>query len=158
MGYGYSYKCECGNEFSLNLGMGFFPDFDGVDTKAREGVYGTEIKELLNGNDNLFIEGENKVFICKCGNWKEEKDLTIYENVYLEMDQKKIDEIKDEQLREEMIESLNEPCEQRIYRRYATVCEKCKSEMEALSEENVEALPCPKCGRKNKPAGSYLWD
>lgn len=158
MGYGYSYKCRCGNEYYINFGHGFLIDFEDTSAKAREGIYGAELQQLLNDNDRLFIKDDEKVFICKCGNWKKEKDLTVYEHVYYMIDPKDLDEIKDEKLKEKIIDRVNKPYGERIYKRYAPICAKCKNEMEALSEDEVEILACPKCGRKNKIAEKFLWD
>ena len=71
MGDGFKFKCtECGKEYWVSWGIGFnFPrDYIKCLLAVKKGKYGSEWKELYLNNQNVAVNADTHVYLCrKCG-------------------------------------------------------------------------------------------
>ncbi|MCR5847256.1 MAG: hypothetical protein K6G75_03985 [Lachnospiraceae bacterium] len=158
MGWGYGFKCsKCKREYSYGVGVGFmFPEvYENLMKEVKKGKYGEEWKDLALKTKHVAIDAEEYLYCCsKCGNWKTEEGLSLYEPKDIEqlkkyeqqgkgrwavgLDFKDASYVTTEDLREYY----------KILKKYIHRCEKCGTRMHRANMEESLNLKCPKCGGK----------
>ncbi len=150
MGYGFTYKCKCGHEYSVSSGIGYMYPLTCKEEleKIENGEYGEDWKQAaIDCGPNLKIGIENKVFMCSdCNTWEELSEITLY---------KPINNISKDNAQYFM--SGDEGY--KAYKRTVYNCPQCGKKMKTLSEEDLNVLPCPICGEFNeRETDLIMWD
>ncbi len=82
MGQGFVVSCsKCGYRLEANLGAGFMYPQEIKETiqKMESGAYGERAREFFRENPDGTVECCRVLFRCDhCGNYKADKDLTLY--------------------------------------------------------------------------------
>ena len=163
MGYGYSFTCEnCGERYEVDVGVGvLYPSkYEEEYAKVASGACGAERKELLNSNPYAAIDAESVVYICdKCSHWVQEVDYTVYVP-------KDVGQLKEAIIWQEFEKESDygvtcngySKALYRVLKRYYRKCDQCGQRMRKASREELNHLPCPKCGTYNEADGAILWD
>lgn len=162
MGYEYTYTCKkCGHEYfaSFGVGMLYSKKYAEVVQAARDGKYGEEWKVLMNSCKDMAIDASLDAYICKCGSWKNEENLSIYAPIAIE-------NIDNEQLNFSASQDMEEiPCVwdlnegYQLIKEYIHKCDKCGMTMHRIDDSEAPALPCPMCGTVNSCYPCLiLWD
>ena len=165
MGSGMNFRCKsCGYKYSAWYGIGMmFPTvYSKVLKKVKNGKYGKELREKALNTPFVAVDAEKHVYKCsKCGAWKCEEGLALYEP-------NDIEKFKAIRIGDKTVGELGEgPCvfgpyfdDYHIVKQYVHKCDKCGSSMQKASEEEIENLPCPKCGGEPEEdfSGIILWD
>lgn len=157
MGSGFEFKCcNCGNEYYVNLGIGFlYPRvYKETVEKIEDGEYGPDLKETFESVKYAAIDASKVLFKCPdCGNWEVDIDLSIYapndvETVKaLKFGEKTVQELGG--IPYAMSHMLEEDFH--LLKEYKHSCKKCGAEMLKFDEsKNCSILPCPKCGKENE--------
>ena len=152
MGSGMEYRCRsCGNTYYACFGIGmFFPEeYAKVLKKIKKGKYGKELQEIALNTPHVAVDAETYLYECrKCGNWRIEEGLSLYEPDDFEL-------LKDIEFGQKTVRQLGEmPYVMwsdirkyyHIVKRYVHKCDKCGSRMHKLTVDEIDSLPCPKCG------------
>ncbi len=137
MGEGYGFQCtNCGKYYEANVGRGM--DYERLYESAlldiRSEKYGKKLKAAYEQYENkVTIDPELVVYICpKCGNWKNQRDFTLYEQG-----------------------------SGKILRKYERKCGKCNEKMRKASTKELMKLSCPKCHCAPDavfPTNLIMWD
>lgn len=163
MGYGEMFKCsKCGNEYDVCLGIGFLhPDVCREELKKiKKGKYGEDWKKLALSEEYTVVDTENFVYICgKCGHWVNENAVSLYAPKDAAKLKKKKYGIKTVEEWGE-VPYIMDPKDFRLLKRKVHKCSKCGELMHKATPEEIDNLPCPKCGgEKMKDYGnSFYWD
>ncbi len=158
MGKGYDYKCKkCGHEYWGHQGATkmYSEVYREKFAEIAAGAYGTELKELIDNTDNVFIDAREVLYICSsCNRWELGTDVTLY-----------MANDPDSILKEYEIKTAADwglvPYRTKDYHvlnRHYHKCKKCGRRMHKASEEEEQNLSCPKCGEPNQPNGFFIWD
>jgi hypothetical protein len=161
MGYGYRYKCEfCGKEYGISTGTGFlFPqEYKRILKDVAKGKYGKQMKECYEKTPYIAVDAENKNYEGEdSGHWDGHPVLDLYEP-------KDIGKLLKKEFGGKTIEELEEvpyvmPNElktsYKLILKQEHRCPKCKG---LMKKRNIRNVCCPKCGKKNSPLNSVLWD
>lgn len=169
MGQGFIYKCsKCELETMVTLGVGMlFPDvYQDVLEDAKAGKYGSEWKELANKSEFVAVDATQKFYLCpRCGNWKVDYDLSLYEP----FDE---DHIRSKQYGIKTVAEWGDvpyASPQDLSNDYSEIahyvhkCDKCDSAMLEVKEKQFDhlqeiKLKCPQCGELNEINNMILWD
>ena len=162
MGTGHAITCKkCGTEYSIMTGIGFmFPTVykETVD-KIRSGEFGEELKELFLNDNGLAVDCEEDLFVCKCGHWKTEINLDVYEPLNEDIRKRYTNDLGNMfAMRYELKHDFKQ------VRHQKHICDKCGKEMKQIkypdSYVRRYGLSCPECGEKNTadPRGMIFWD
>ena len=71
-------KCKHINHFNFGIGMAFPMVYEKAIKEARIGDFGEEWKQYTQ-NPHIAIDAGYKLYLCECGAWKMDKDLSLYE-------------------------------------------------------------------------------
>lgn len=159
MGYGFEFTCkECGRKYKAILGVGMtYPHvLEEIKQKMRDGKYGAKARDLINSEPYAVVDGDRKLYVCKCGRWSVKEALDIYIP-------KDVEKVKKLSFGEQTAGDLGyvpfvSDYELKEYFQLALprkhVCGKCRKEMRAIKDPEGKimrtGLPCPRCGAKNK--------
>ncbi len=155
MGEMINFVCgKCGEEYSVFYGNGFrfYKEYEDTVLALEKGEYGSEWKELFLNNKYVAIDAESYVYFCKkCGNWQEERGLSLYiprNKEIISKEYNKYSAIMNSELRRNY----------RILKRRIHKCSKCGKIMHKANFEEFQNLKCPKCGGKPSIAEFGYWD
>ena len=164
MGKGYAYRCKkCRNKYSVHLGVGMrYPSvYQEKLAEIARGVYGTELKDLINSTDYVAIDASRVIYICSsCNKWELGTDVTLYAPNDPESISKKQYGIKtvEEWGYVPYVLDWELKRDYHVLKRYYHKCEKCGQFMHKASSEEEQNLQCPECGEPNKAKNIIMWD
>ena len=159
MGTGYGFICtRCKKKYRVSFGSGFCPElgYEEAIKDIRLGKYGGDWKVLYEYIPNLVMDPDYTVYICECGHWENEMDVTLYApnnpvDIQMRID-KECEKYGDEgkHFYEAWLSAEERNEQYHILREYNRICPKCRSIMKKISYEEVEWLSCPECGEINR--------
>ena len=126
--------------------------------------YGEEWRVLYEFIPNIVFDPDRTVFMCKCGHWENEVDVTLYEpnnpiETQIRIDDKCAQFGKEgKYLYEAWLSREQRDREYHLLRQYRRICKKCGREMYKIPYEDAKVLSCPECGEINKCSGYTLFD
>ncbi len=158
MGKGYSYACSCGKHYSVYPGSGMlYPDvYRKTIERIAAGRYGAEWKKAYLSTPHAAINADTVIYVCSdCGVWKADTDISLYApndpEIYRTPDGTETDEPP-------YVAEWELKTGYHLVKRYFLRCRRCGRRMHKASPAELENLPCPACGRKNRPACGIMWD
>lgn len=163
MSQGKCYQCNnCQEKYIVCTGSGMmFPTiYKETLDDAIQGEYGAEWKQLIQSDKYMDINAELGLYICGCGNWEVEKDLSLYAPVSESV-------IKTHRFGEKKVEELGyvpyvmqseRDSYYQLVKVYEHKCGKCGNIMNKVNEKYIGSLRCPKCKTINNPLGNINWD
>lgn len=145
-------NCEHINHFNFGIGMAFPVVYAKTIKEARIGIFGEEWKQHTQ-NPHIAIDAGFKLYLCECGAWKMDKDLSLYEPL------KSSDTIDNDNT------SYVMPCDLQTHykciKHYVHKCNECGKPMREFTDyENIEdlRLRCEKCGEPSTGISPVFWD
>ena len=181
MGMGINIGCKCHNatarEFMLGVGMGFPYVYQETVKDIKAGKYGEEAKNIMTTIPYAAVDLVTTLYYCdKCGHIDEDEPMDIYIPKDVEKVKKQpvgrwtaADPLENNTILNEEIGELsywtppsefeddNRP-EYVLVKKGSHPCPKCKNEMRAIDEEELEKIKCPKCGSNYVIFPGVLWD
>lgn len=163
MGQGYGFKCKkCNHEYSVSTGVGFiYPSiYEDTIKAAQAGKYGEEWRQLIDSKRYMDIDASEQVFVCECGNWKNEMDLSVYEP----KNESRIKKLKFGELDVSEMNHLPYVMKYdrdrlfKLVKEYPHMCDKCGKQMKLVDEDSIDRLACPKCGEVNETRDFICFD
>jgi len=166
MGKGYCFKCNCGYEQKIYLGVGFcYPEvYAATIEDAKSGALGDEYKRLLKKNPDIAIDSSLVLMHCrKCNSLGSSKRLSLHlpKPGYNKSNGPKtrwsstkayydIDYVSTGSLRENYC----------LLREYDHCCQKCGNKLELIEEHIIlhSKLKCPVCKEVLKVSQNIMWD
>lgn len=164
MGQGYRFvckKCDCLYFASYGIGMMYPQAYRKLLEEIENGKYGKEWQQLLKDNPYAAVNAEIIVYICKeCGHWETGQDITLYAPNNPDSIPKKQYGIKtiEEWGYVPYVTASDLKEEYHVLKHYYHKCSKCGKRMHKASDDEIQHLPCPKCGTENEAEGGLLWD
>ena len=166
MGCGTVLKCsKCHKEYEILTGIGMLYPlvYSELLDDIKNGKYGKEWQDIALKTPHVAVDAEKHVYSCrKCGAWKTEEGLSIYEpDDYESLNTKRYGHIPVEERGDDpFVLAMNHKKDYHVVKRYVHKCDKCGSRMHRVNENEFHDLPCPECG--GKPEKGYnsiiLWD
>ncbi len=163
MGQGYGYKCKkCKHEYSIYLGVGMmYPEVYQRTVKAAlDGAYGEEWRALMNSQKYMDIDASKDLYVCNCGAWKLEENLSVYApNDLSDIENKQygIRNVK-EWGHVPYVSWYHREQGYHFIKAYVHKCDKCGMKMHKVDEDKIGSLQCPKCGCENDITSIINWD
>ena len=164
MGYGYVYSCsKCKKRYSVNPGFGkLFPEvYQSLIQDIKDGKHGEEMQKLLEETKYAAVNAERVVYICmECSHWEMGTDDTLYAPNDPDALARKQYGIKtvEEWGYAPYVMKMDLEEDYHVLKRYYHKCCKCGKRMHKASDEEMQHLPCPKCGMQNNFKDAMLWD
>lgn len=164
MGSGYDFKYKkCKTEYSAMPGIGMmFPRvYQGAVEDIKNGKYGPEWQQIMNAEEFVAVNAEREVYICsECNHWELDLNLALYRPKDAETIRTKQYGIKtvEEWGYVPYVMGYNLKAEYSLIKVYVHKCKKCGKRMHKAKEEEIQNLPCPKCGTENTTSGLVMWD
>ena len=166
MGSGIGLKCsKCHKGYTIITGGGMmFPSvYRELLDDIKKGRYGKEWQDIAQKTPHVAVDAEDYVYSCnKCGAWKIEKGLSLYEPNDQESLKKKQYGIKtvEEWGHVPYVTNYDLVTDYHAVKRYIHKCDKCGGRMHRVKEKEFNNLPCPKCGGNPiKGYNEYIcWD
>lgn len=168
MGDQFCFTCEhCHHEYAAHIGRGFGYDeiYRARIAAIKAGAYGPARQEALNKTPGAVINADYVLYICNsCKAWEVSTDISLYapnrpEDMPSKSNEKKtpikaraVQLFRYIQKKQYFFEQYH------LMRRYYHRCSRCGKRMHKASQDEMVALPCPKCGRINQVRESRMWD
>lgn len=166
MGNAYCFKCTCGYERELYLGVGFcYPEiYDGIMKAAKSGMFGAKYERLLKKHPDAAIDPSLVLTRCKkCNSLESEQRLSLHlpNPGYDRSKQPKvrwssfkpyfnIDYVSPGDLRDNYS----------LLMEYKHFCHKCGGALELVEESEIgrSKLKCPMCCGHLEILQNLMWD
>ena len=137
MGSGYDFKCKkCKTKYSAMPGIGMmYPKvYQEVVEDIKNGKYGPECQEIM----NLALYRPKNAEAIRT---KQYGIKTVEEWGYVPY-----------------VMGYDLKAEYSLVEVFVHKCKKCRKRMHKATDEELQTLPCPKCGTENATSGLLMWD
>lgn len=164
MGSGYDFKCKkCKTKYSAMPGIGMmYPKvYQEVVEDIKNGKYGPECQEIMNSEEFVAVNAEREIYICnECKHWETDLNLALYRPKNAEAIRTKQYGIKtvEEWGYVPYVMGYDLKAEYSLVEVFVHKCKKCRKRMHNATDEELQTLPCPKCGTENATSGLLMWD
>ncbi|MBP9997202.1 MAG: hypothetical protein KBT19_08065 [Lachnospiraceae bacterium] len=154
MGNGYGFKCKrCNREYEVLLGCGkrFSEEYQQTIEEVKRFKYGVKWRNLVKNRKNINIDVEYDLYQCECGYWKVKRNLSIFEPI----DETNITTSEEYPL---VTRWERKEGKYRLVAENKHKCRRCRKPMHVIKEEDIDKLPCPRCGELNESETFIRWD
>ena len=165
MGNGLYFECKkCRNKYSVLLGVGMiYPTvYKKFTERITAGEYGEDLKKAFTETKYAVVNAENMVFICdKCHNWEPGQNPSVYApNDPIGFAKRRYgDETVEEWGGLPYATESDIDKDFHLLKLYQPKCKRCGGLMHKAKWEELETLPCSKCGGPGERENYWLqWD
>ena len=145
----------------MGIGMMFPKVYQQIINSISDGEYGQRWKDLFDSQEYVAVNAKKTVYICRnCGHWETNYILDLYVP-------KKPEEIPNKRYGIKTVAEwgyvpyvieydLKE--NYKILKHFVHTCTNCGRRTHKASDNELQNLSCPKCGKDNKITGFVNWD